>query len=151
MRPFPTLLVLLSASVATALAQPTTPETGGGRAGAMTSTRAAASGAFPAQQDAMLRTGRLPTPSVKENASPLAFLLAARGALAAGRIGETQEALERAETRLLDRSVPLFHTADPIHDPRVVRIERVLSALASGDRMLAMQRLERAIASMDAH
>ena len=88
---------------------------------------------------------RLPEPEVGENASIPQFLIAARGALAAGRTGEAQEALERAQTRALDRSVPLLHTGDPIRDPLVERIHAVLLALGGGDRMQAMQLLEQVI------
>src|SRR5690348_11620523 len=59
------------------------------------------------EQDGSSIAGRLPPPPLEENASVRDFLVAARGALAAGRTGEAQEALERAETRALDRSVPL--------------------------------------------
>lgn len=90
---------------------------------------------------------RLPTPAVDDNAAARDFLIAARNALAAGRTGEAQEALERAETRLLDRSVPLFQTTTPIQDPMAERIQRVLHTLATGDRMQAMQVLEQAIAA----
>lgn len=90
--------------------------------------------------------GRLPTPPVDENAGPRDFLLAARGALAAGRTGEAQEALERAETRLLDRSVPLFKTNEQSRDALVQQIQDVLHTLGAGDRMAAMQLLEQAIA-----
>jgi hypothetical protein len=93
---------------------------------------------------------RLPDPAVGEDASVPQFLLAARGALAAGRTGEAQEALERAQTRVLDRSVPLFRTGEPIRDPLVERIHAVLMALGGGDRMQAMQLLEQAIAQAQA-
>ncbi len=46
---------------------------------------------------------RLPEPGAPSPSPPAAFLAAARRAVAAGRTGEAQEALERAETRLLDR------------------------------------------------
>ena len=61
----------------------------------------------------------LPSPPIGENASPRAYLIAARGALAAGRTGEAQQSLEMAQTRLLDRSVPLFQTNTPARDPAV--------------------------------
>jgi len=88
----------------------------------------------------------LPAPPVDENASVQTLLLAARNALAVGRAGEAQEALEMAETRALDRSVPLFQTSAPILDPLVAHIETVLHTLATGDRLEAMRLLEQAIA-----
>jgi hypothetical protein len=93
-----------------------------------------------------LIAGRLPEPSAGEDATILRYLLSARGALAAGRDGEAQEALERAETRALDRAVPLFQTGTPSGSPMVTRIHNVLLVLGGGDRMEAMRQLEQAIA-----
>lgn len=91
--------------------------------------------------------GRLPDPQVGPDASLRDYLMAARNALAAGRTGEAQEALERAETRALDRSVPLFQTSTPSSNPQVERISQVLRTLGNGDRLAAMQLLEQAIAA----
>lgn len=88
----------------------------------------------------------LPTPTIGENARIRDYLVAARSALAAGRTGEAQQALEMAETRRLDRSVPLFQTTAPIVDAQVTRIESALHTLASGDRMGAMRIIDDAIA-----
>lgn len=89
--------------------------------------------------------GRLPDPAGGEDTSPLGFLLSARDALAAGRDGEAQEALERAETRALDRSVPLFQTGTPSQTPVVQRIHAALLALGSGDRTRAAGLVDEAI------
>jgi hypothetical protein len=75
----------------------------------------------------------LPPPPVPDNASPLDFLHAAREALAHGKTGQAQEALERAEARALDRPVPLFRTNEPIEDPLVTQIRQARLALASSD------------------
>jgi WXXGXW repeat (2 copies) len=48
---------------------------------------------------------RLPLPPVPANDQPHPFLEAARSAVERGQTGEAPEALERAETRLLDRAV----------------------------------------------
>jgi hypothetical protein len=87
----------------------------------------------------------LPAPPVGENASAQDFLRAAESALVAGRNGEAQEALEMAQTRLLDRSVPLFqtHTASP--NPVVTQIAEALQALKSGDRMRTLLLIQAAI------
>lgn len=87
----------------------------------------------------------LPSPPIGENASPRAYLIAARGALAAGRTGEAQQSLEMAQTRLLDRSVPLFQTNTPARDPAVDQISAALQALGSGDRARAMQIIDATI------
>jgi hypothetical protein len=80
----------------------------------------------------------LPAPPVGENASAQDFLRAAESALVAGRDGEAQQALEMAQTRLLDRSVPLFQTRSPSPNPAVAQIGEALQALRSGDRMKAL-------------
>lgn len=89
--------------------------------------------------------GRLPEPSAGEDSSTLGYLLAARDALAGGQDGEAQEALERAETRSLDRSVPLFQTGTPSRKPVVEQIHAALQALGNGDRDLAARLIDDAI------
>jgi hypothetical protein len=76
----------------------------------------------------------LPAPSVDENASPSAFLEAGITAVLTGQLGEAQEALEMAQTRLLDRSVPLFQTHTASDNPAVGQIGKALETLRAGDR-----------------
>jgi hypothetical protein len=87
----------------------------------------------------------LPSPNVGDNASAPDYLTAARNALAAGRTGEAQQSLEMAQTRLLDRSVPLFQTNTPSSNPVVGQISQALQALAAGDRSQCMRLIEAAI------
>ena len=87
----------------------------------------------------------LPSPDVGENAPSAAYLRAARTALLQGRTGEAQQALEMAETRALDRSVPLFQTNMPSKSPMVDTIEKALNALGAGDRAGAVQLIEQAL------
>jgi hypothetical protein len=87
----------------------------------------------------------LPAPPVGENASAQDFLRAAESALVAGRNGEAQQALEMAQTRLLDRSVPLFQTHTPSANPVVAQIAEALQALKSGDRMRTLTLIQAAI------
>lgn len=87
----------------------------------------------------------LPTPMVPENADAVAFLHAARAALARGQTGRAQEALERAETRLLDRSVPLFQTDQASYNPAVPLIAQALRVLGLGDREAAMRYIDQAM------
>ena len=91
----------------------------------------------------------LPTPDVGENASAADLLRAARSALIAGRTGEAQQALEMAQTRLLDRSVPLFQTDKPSDNPAVQQISQARQALLAGDRPTCMRLLEAAIPAAD--
>jgi hypothetical protein len=88
----------------------------------------------------------LPSPPIRAGASVREYLVAARSALLQGRTGETQQALEMAETRALDRSVPLFQTNVPSSNPLVDQIEQALHALSAGDRARTAQTIETAIA-----
>jgi len=88
----------------------------------------------------------LPSPDVGPGASPEQFLHAARSALATGRTGEAQQAMEMAETRLLDRSTPLFQTNNPSRSPLIAQIGDARRALGRGDRALSIQLLDKAIA-----
>ena len=87
----------------------------------------------------------LPEPPVGENESAQAFLRAARVALATGRNGEARQALEMSQTRLLDRSVPLFKTNMASVHPAIPDIRAALDALAAGDRVAAMQQIDLAL------
>ncbi len=75
---------------------------------------------------------RLPNPDASSN-SPEAYLAAAQRALAAGRTGAAQEALERAETRLLTRSTEPGMAATPSDMPMVRQISDARRALANRD------------------
>ncbi len=61
------------------------------------------------------------------------LLVAARSALAANRTGEAQEALERAETRALDRDIPVGTERIPAQGPLVSGIGQARDALANGN------------------
>ena len=87
----------------------------------------------------------LPTPVIGPNAGPADYLRAAQSALRAGRTGEAQQALEMAQTRMLDRSVMQGQTGNPSDNPAVMQISQALTALAAKDRGQAMQLIESAI------
>ena len=87
----------------------------------------------------------LPPPPIGENAPVRDYLMAARSALLLGRTGEAQQALEMAETRALDRSVPLFQTNVVDKSPLVGEIGQALQALGGGDRGHAVQIIEAAL------
>ena len=90
---------------------------------------------------------RLPLPPVPENDPPHAFLEAARSAVDRGQTGEAQEALERAETRLLDRAVGM-NSAQEADDRRVVLdIGVARQALAAGDRHGTLRAIDDALAA----
>jgi len=88
----------------------------------------------------------LPSPDLDPGATPEQFLHAARSALATGRTGEAQQAMEMAETRLLDRSTPLFQTDVPSRSELIARIGEARRALGDHDRARSMELLDQAIA-----
>jgi hypothetical protein len=106
--------------------------------------------AQPAASGGSIVLSPLPAPNVSENARPSDALRAAQGALAAGRIGEAQEALEMAQTRLLDRSVELGQTNNPSDNPTVGQITQARQALAARDRAGCMRLIQSAIESATA-
>jgi hypothetical protein len=77
---------------------------------------------------------QLPVPALSAGASPHAYLLDAQQALQQHRTGAAQEALERAETRLLDRTTPpsAADTADAA--PLVQQIDQALQAIGHSGR-----------------
>jgi hypothetical protein len=93
---------------------------------------------------------RLPDPPLDENAPPSAFLAAARNALSAGRTGEGQEALERAESRALGRAVRPSLANQPSRQPLVREITLARDALASGDIPRTIQLIDAALRNPDA-
>jgi hypothetical protein len=89
----------------------------------------------------------LPVPPVPSADPPSVFLSAARRAVAVGRTGEAQEALERAETRLLDRYLPTAATSVPDNQQAVLAIGAARRALTEHDRQAAITAIDDAIAA----
>ncbi len=75
---------------------------------------------------------RLPDPAAGSN-SPEAYLSAAQRALASGRTGAAQEALERAETRLLSRSTDPSMAGSPDDSAMIQQIGAARRSLANRD------------------
>jgi hypothetical protein len=92
----------------------------------------------------------LPEPSLPEGSRPSDYLRAAQGELAAGRTREAESALEMAQTRILDRSVPLGQTGNPSDNPTIGQITQAREALAAHDRTTCLQLIQTAIASATA-
>ena len=86
----------------------------------------------------------LPMPAVRGN-GPEAYLAAADHAIAHHQSGEAQEALERAETRMLDRSVPAGQGNMPESDPRLTQIHDARMALANHDYSAAQHSIQQAM------
>jgi hypothetical protein len=91
---------------------------------------------------------RLPSPDVGPGADPRQLLQAARGALAANRSGQAQEALERAETRLLDRVVDPSQIRVADTSPVVEDIRAARMALGAGERSKSAQMIDAALAKL---
>ena len=68
-----------------------------------------------------------------DDASPLAFLLAAKSAVEAGQWADAQEALERAESRILTRSVRPSRAEAPSPQQIVRKLQIAREAVASHD------------------
>lgn len=109
---------------------------------ALAATLLLSAGAVPALAQSDTLATRLPAPPVDDNAAPIAFIQAATQALAAGRVAEAQEAIERAESRALDRPVRPSLADKPSQQPLVQQLNQARQALASGDKMQAMTLLE---------
>jgi hypothetical protein len=86
----------------------------------------------------------LPAPDVS-GSSAHDYLVAARGALQAGQTGAAQQALEQAETRILDRDVAPSAANDPIHGPVIHEIEAARQALSVGNTAAALQAIGAAL------
>jgi hypothetical protein len=76
---------------------------------------------------------RLAMPAMSAGAGPNQYLSVAKRAIASHRTGAAQEALERAETRALDRSTTAAAANTPDNGPVVTNIRNARHALASGD------------------
>lgn len=74
-----------------------------------------------------------PEPNVPPDADVQQLLVASLQSLANGQTGTADEALEQAETNILDRSVPQTQTDYTSGDPIVSQIESARSALGSND------------------
>ncbi len=87
-----------------------------------------ASNIVPGDTHSQIAPNLVPKPPVGRNASMHAFLHSARRAIARGRTGEAQEALERAMTARLNRDQ--LRGIEPSSDPVVGQLETALNDLA---------------------
>ena len=87
----------------------------------------------------------LPQPAVGEGAAADSYLQAAQAALQSHRTGAAQQALEMAETRLLDRSTPVNAAGQPDQDAAVQQVANARKALANGDTQGASSAIQMAM------
>ena len=85
-----------------------------------------------------------------DSAPPQAFIAAALHAIATGRLGAAGEAIERAESRALDRAVKPSLAGQPSVQPLVQQLSAARTALAAGDRLRAVTLLEAATKAPEA-
>ena len=90
---------------------------------------------------------RLPNPDAGGN-TPQAYLAAAQRALAANRTGAAQEALERAETRLLSRSTDPSQAGAPDPSAAVQAVGAARRALAARDTAGARSAISSAMSGL---
>lgn len=76
------------------------------------------------------------------------FVKLAQTAIIQGRIHDALDLIERGQTRLLDRSVALNQTFDPIKDAPIERLSVARQALVDRDRAAALGALGSALAEM---
>lgn len=88
-----------------------------------------------------------PEPPVGPNANVQQLLTAANAALASGQTGMADEALERAETNILTRSVLATQVNYASQDPLVSQIEQARFAIGNHDRAGAQQMINQILAS----
>jgi hypothetical protein len=88
----------------------------------------------------------LPRPMVGENAGPDGYLRAADRALAAHKTGAAQQALEMAETRLLDRSTAPDAASRPDQNPRIAAVAAARQDLATKNWAGARASIQQAMA-----
>lgn len=81
----------------------------------------------------------LPAPDVGAANGPAGYLRAAQQSLASRQTGKAQQALEMAETRLLDRSVPQGTVGDPDRGAPIRAIRVALRDLGRNDLAAAQQ------------
>jgi hypothetical protein len=88
----------------------------------------------------------LPQPQGGENAGPVRYLRDADRALENHKTGLAQQALEMAETRLLDRSTPAGDANQTDQAPAIQQVAQARKALASGDIQGARTAIQTALA-----
>ncbi|MBX9748335.1 MAG: hypothetical protein K5Q68_01850 [Roseococcus sp.] len=76
-------------------------------------------------------------------------LRAAGTALRAGRAGQANEFLERAESRLLTRSTPPAQAGQPVQSGPIGHISAARAALFANNRPTAQQEIEAALTALD--
>ncbi len=129
MRLIPIAAALVGLACTSALAQPFAHEPGTGLSGPASAKASNVTGSDTQSPIAP----HLPQPETGPNQGPRGYLRAADRALAMHHTGEAQQALEMAETRLLDRATPAYAANAPSQNQMVARVAEARRALGQGD------------------
>jgi hypothetical protein len=91
-----------------------------------------------------------PPPAITDNGerTPAEYVQLAKIAIADGRLGAAIEFIDKGQTRLLDRSVVLNRTFDPITDEPIKQLAAAKQSLVSRNRDHAVKSLDAALAAM---
>lgn len=88
-----------------------------------------------------------PEPNVPANATVGDYLQNARVSLVAGQTGTADEAMERAETQLLTRSIPKSDSIPVSRNPMVDQIEQARMALGNKHPQEALEMIDQILRS----
>jgi hypothetical protein len=80
--------------------------------------------------------------------TPAEYIQLAKAAITAGKLGAAIEFIDKGQTRLLDRSVALDKTFDPISDESIKQLSVAKQALLIKNRERAVKSLDAALAAM---
>jgi hypothetical protein len=89
-----------------------------------------------------------PPPTDNDERTPAEYVQLARAAVAAGRSAAAVDFIDKAQTRLLDRSVALNKTFDPIPDESIKQLTLAKQALLVRNRDRAVKSLDAALAAI---
>jgi hypothetical protein len=89
----------------------------------------------------------LPAPPMGEHGTPEQYLRVAEHALDQHQSGEAQQALEMAETRLLDRSLPPADASTPDQSPEIQHVSTALRDLGNRNWQGTRQAIDMALAA----
>jgi hypothetical protein len=80
--------------------------------------------------------------------TPAEYIRLAKTAITAGKLGAAIEFIDKGQTRLLDRSIALDKTFDPISDESIKQLSVAKQALLTKNRERAVKSLDAALAAM---
>ncbi len=89
-----------------------------------------------------------PKPPAEDERTAREYVQLAQTAIAKGKVADAVELIEKGQTRLLDRSVELDRTFDPITDKSIQDLSAAKRALLTKDPAAALRALNSALAAI---